>query len=142
MSLIHKAHLRFWHNTWKCFWWNTHSLVMNMIVFTFECRSWIAKADMKQKKNSGNFSLSVLFLELNFCKKNLGFCLSEYCEWGTSPWPGSPCLPPCLLPFHLSRSQYYNDCPIISISNFKCSKWQFITAVFNVKIVIPHISQI
>jgi hypothetical protein len=34
------------------------------------------------KNISQNFYLSVLFLDLKFCQ-NLGFFLSEHCEWGT-----------------------------------------------------------
>jgi hypothetical protein len=39
---------------------------------------------IKQKYLS-KFSLSALFLDLRFCK-NLGFSLSEHCEWGTMRW--------------------------------------------------------
>ncbi len=38
-------------------------------------------ADIKQKIGQ-KLALIVLFLDLKFCK-NLGFCLSEHCEWGT-----------------------------------------------------------
>ncbi len=60
-------------------------LLILVIVFTFECQAWITMADNKQTYIIQKLSLSVLFLDLKFCK-NLGFSLSEHCKWDTCPF--------------------------------------------------------
>ena len=64
------------------FSYEIHTIFWSIVVnFTFEWHDWITMADNKQK-NGQKLALSVLFLDLKFCK-NLGFSLCEHCEWGT-----------------------------------------------------------
>jgi hypothetical protein len=65
--------------------WNTYNFVQ-------QCNSLFllnAKPESQWQILNQNisqiFSLSVLFLDLKFCK-NLGFSLSDHCEWGTRTW--------------------------------------------------------
>jgi hypothetical protein len=81
--LIHKAHLHFWRNFLEF-------SIMKYIQFYAAIKKFLllnAKPELQgqilNNNISQNFSLSVSSFDLKFCK-NLGFSLSEHCEWGTS----------------------------------------------------------
>jgi hypothetical protein len=68
----------------KNFSYEIHTILWsNVIDFTFECQAWITIADIEQIYTPEIFSK---ILDLKFYK-NLGFSISEQCEWGTCLWP-------------------------------------------------------